>query len=106
MPITDDQMQAAWSDPKLANIVYHDWEAETYDHKWSISYDQRCVDYARNCFDHVLPVSEQVAYNTVIELGSGTGFFLLNFMHSRDGLSGCPQWQIIRITRDRVSRGC
>lgn len=96
MPITDDQMQAAWSDPKLANIVYHDWEAETYDHKWSISYDQRCVDYARNCFDHVLPVSEQVAYNTVIELGSGTGFFLLNLMQSGIGKIG--------ITTD-LSRG-
>lgn len=88
MPITDEQMQAAWSDPKLANIVYHDWEAETYDDKWSISYDQRCVDYARGCFDHVVPVSEQVAYGSVIELGSGTGFFLLNLMQSGIGRTG------------------
>ena len=28
-------------------MLYHDWEAESYDDKWSISYDQRCVDYAR-----------------------------------------------------------
>jgi SAM-dependent methyltransferase len=88
MPITDDQMQAAWNDPKLANIVYHDWEAETYDDKWSISYDQRCVDYARNCFDHVLPIKEQSDYETVVELGSGTGFFLLNLMQSGIGKRG------------------
>lgn len=88
MPISDDQMQAAWSDPKLANIVYHDWEAETYDDKWSISYDQRCVDYARNCFDHVLPLHDQIEYDTVVELGSGTGFFLLNLMQSGIGKRG------------------
>lgn len=88
MPISDDQMQAAWSDPKLANIVYHDWEAETYDDKWSISYDQRCVDYARNCFDHVLPLNDQTEYDTVVELGSGTGFFLLNLMQSGIGKRG------------------
>ena len=88
MPVTDDQMKAAWSDPKLANIVYHDWEAETYDDKWSISYDQRCVDYARNCFDHVLPLEEQCDYDTVVEVGSGTGFFLLNLMQSGIGKRG------------------
>ena len=36
-----DAVDAAWSDPKLANILYHDWEASTYDEKWSISYDER-----------------------------------------------------------------
>ena len=88
MPVSDDQLAAAWNDPKLANIVYHDWEAETYDDKWSISYDQRCVDYARNCFDHVLPRDEQRQYGTVVELGSGTGFFLLNLMQSGIGKRG------------------
>ncbi|MCF8538760.1 MAG: methyltransferase domain-containing protein [Candidatus Nanopelagicales bacterium] len=88
MPATDQEIDAAWGDRKLANIVYHDWEAETYDSKWSISYDQRCVDYARNCFDHVHPVREQVSYDTVVELGSGTGFFLLNLMQSGIGRRG------------------
>lgn len=88
MPVSDDQLAAAWKDPKLANIVYHDWEAETYDDKWSISYDQRCVEYARNCFDHVLPRDEQRQYDTVVELGSGTGFFLLNLMQSGIGKRG------------------
>lgn len=88
MPVSDEQLKAAWQDPKLANIVYHDWEAESYDDKWSISYDQRCVDYARNCFDHVLPVSQQDEYDMVIELGSGTGFFLLNLMQSGIGKRG------------------
>lgn len=88
MPVSEEQLAAAWSDPKLANIVYHDWEAESYDAKWSISYDQRCVDYARNAFDHVLPPAQQVPYDTVIELGSGTGFFLLNLMQSGIGRRG------------------
>ncbi|HVF20000.1 MAG TPA: SAM-dependent methyltransferase, partial [Mycobacteriales bacterium] len=37
-------------DAKQANIVYHDYEAEQYDEKWSISYDERCIDYARDRF--------------------------------------------------------
>jgi hypothetical protein len=31
---TEEQMAAAWSDPKLANVLYHDWEATSYDEKW------------------------------------------------------------------------
>ena len=50
---TPDQVRAAFDDPKLANVLYHDWEASTYDDKWSISYDQRCIDYARDRFTHV-----------------------------------------------------
>ncbi len=46
---------AAWSDPKLANVLYHDWEAGTYDDKWSISYDERCITYARELFDRAIP---------------------------------------------------
>ena len=38
------------ADPKLANVLYHDWEAVTYDEKWSISYDERCIDYAVDRF--------------------------------------------------------
>ena len=48
---TAEQVEAALKDSKLAQVLYHDWEAETYDDKWSISYDKRCVDYARDLFD-------------------------------------------------------
>ena len=50
---TREQVEAALDDPKLANVLYHDWEAATYDEKWSISYDERCIDYARDRFAHV-----------------------------------------------------
>ena len=43
---TLEQVEAARNDPKLANVLYHDWEAGSYDEKWSISYDERCIDYA------------------------------------------------------------
>ncbi|HMS75811.1 MAG TPA: SAM-dependent methyltransferase, partial [Gordonia sp. (in: high G+C Gram-positive bacteria)] len=33
---TEEQVQAALKDTKLAQVLYHDWEAETYDEKWSI----------------------------------------------------------------------
>lgn len=87
-PATNASIDQAWGDPKLANILYHNWEAETYDDKWSISYDQRCIDYARNCFNHVLPKIEQRNYENVVEIGSGTGFFLLNLMQSGIGSRG------------------
>lgn len=70
------------SSAKVANVVYHDWEAENYDAKWSISFDDRCIDYARHAFDsalgRVLPVPAECA----VEIGAGTGFFLLNLMQS------------------------
>jgi len=72
-----DRLDAAWSDPKLANVLYHDWEAQTYDSKWSISYDERCIDYARGRFEHVAGRSGW-PYPTALEIGCGTGFFLLN----------------------------
>jgi ubiquinone/menaquinone biosynthesis C-methylase UbiE len=68
---------AAWHDPKLANVIYHDWEAGTYDDKWSISYDERCIAYARGRFQHVAGDSGW-PYARALEIGSGTGFFLLN----------------------------
>ena len=52
---TAEQVAAARQDSKLAQVLYHDWEAESYDEKWSISYDQRCVDYARGRFDAIVP---------------------------------------------------
>jgi SAM-dependent methyltransferase len=78
---TAEQVERAWSDPKLANVLYHDWEAASYDEKWSISYDQRCIDYARDRFEAVAGRAGW-PYGEALELGSGTGFFLLNLMQA------------------------
>jgi ubiquinone/menaquinone biosynthesis C-methylase UbiE len=75
--VSADEVAAAWSDPKLANVLYHDWEASTYDEKWSISFDQRCIDYARDRFVHVAG-SGGWPYRKSLEVGCGTGFFTLN----------------------------
>jgi ubiquinone/menaquinone biosynthesis C-methylase UbiE len=76
-PTARDRVRAALDDPKLANVLYHDWEASTYDAKWSISYDERCIDYARDRFVHIAG-RKGWPYPTALELGCGTGFFLLN----------------------------
>ena len=62
-------------DSKLAQVLYHDWEAESYDEKWSISYDKRCIDYARGRFDAIAPEEEQrkLPYERALELGSAAG---------------------------------
>ncbi|MDH5279466.1 MAG: class I SAM-dependent methyltransferase [Actinomycetota bacterium] len=74
---------AASRDAKRDNVVYHDWEASTYDAKWSISFDARCVDYARDRFDAVLPApATGLPYRDALEIGAGTGFFLLNLAQS------------------------
>jgi SAM-dependent methyltransferase len=75
--VSPEDIERAWSDPKLANVIYHDWEAETYDEKWSISFDQRCIDYARDRFAAVAGTGGW-PYGTALEIGCGTGFFLLN----------------------------
>src|SRR4051794_2290550 len=80
-PATRQEVEAARDDPKQANVLYHDWEAATYDEKWSISYDERCVNYARDRFTHVAG-DEGWPYPTALELGSGTGFFLLNLIQA------------------------
>jgi ubiquinone/menaquinone biosynthesis C-methylase UbiE len=74
---TAEDIERAWSDPKLANVIYHDWEAETYDEKWSISFDERCIDYARDRFAAVAG-TQGWPYAKALEIGCGTGFFLLN----------------------------
>lgn len=76
---TTEQVTAARADPKLANVLYHDWEAGSYDEKWSISYDERCIDYAVGRFRAVAG-DRDWPYEKAMELGSGTGFFLLNLM--------------------------
>lgn len=84
---TPAQVHAALADNKLAQVLYHDWEAETYDDKWSISYDQRCIDYARGRFDAVAR-PQPLPYQSALELGCGTGFFLLNLMQSGVAVRG------------------
>ena len=43
----------------------------SYDDKWSISYDKRCIDYARGRFDAIVP--ERGATRTALRPGAGTG---------------------------------
>lgn len=78
---SEADIERAWADPKLANVLYHDWESATYDEKWSISYDQRCIDYARDRFTAIAGTGGW-PYGEALELGSGTGFFLLNLMQA------------------------
>lgn len=70
-------------DPKAANVRYHDWEARSYDDKWSISFDERCISYAREKF---LKVAPDRTYPDVLEIGTGTGFFVVNLWQA--GLVG------------------
>jgi ubiquinone/menaquinone biosynthesis C-methylase UbiE len=78
---TASEVEAARNDPKLANILYHDWEATSYDDKWHISYDERCIRYARRRFEVAVGKEwDGSPYPTALELGSGTGFFLLNLI--------------------------
>ena len=81
---TAEQVEAARHDTKLAQVLYHDWEAESYDDKWSISYDKRCIDYARDLFDAIVPDEElrELPYDRALELGCGSGFFLLNLIQA------------------------
>lgn len=62
-------------DLKQKQAVYHDWESGSYEDKFCINYDQPCIDYVRGRFDKVMdgPVEGRV-----LELGGGTGFFLIN----------------------------
>lgn len=85
--MTDALPAEAWTDPKLANVLYHDWEATTYDEKWGISYDERCIGYARDRFAHVAG-RDGWPYGRALELGCGTGFFLLNLMQGGVAASG------------------
>jgi SAM-dependent methyltransferase len=78
---TPEQVAAARHDRKLANVLYHDWEAGTYDEKWSISYDERCITYAADRFRHAAGEAGW-PYARALELGCGTGFFLLNLMQA------------------------
>ncbi|WP_222851488.1 class I SAM-dependent methyltransferase [Phytoactinopolyspora mesophila] len=72
-----DDVERAWQDTKLAQVLYHDWEADSYDEKWSISFDERCISYARDRFAAVAGTAGW-PYGTALEIGAGTGFFALN----------------------------
>ena len=108
---TAEQVEAARHDSKLAQVLYHDWEAENYDEKWSISYDQRCIDYARGRFDAIVPADELrvLPYDRALELGCGTGFFLLNLMQSgvarRGSLTDLSPGMVKVATRNGQSLG-
>ncbi len=62
-------------DAKEANLRYHDAAAREYDAKWSISFDERCIDFVRERAERML---SRRRYGRVLEVGAGTGFFLLN----------------------------
>lgn len=62
-------------DPKTANVLYHDAAARSYDEKWSISFDERSMSYVRDRAERMLP---KPRYERVLEIGCGTGFFILN----------------------------
>ena len=80
---TAEEVAAARHDRKLANVLYHDWEAASYDDKWSISYDERCITYAADRFRHAVGHGDdRWPYGRALELGCGTGFFLLNLMQA------------------------
>jgi SAM-dependent methyltransferase len=73
---------------KRANVAYHDWEAGTYDAKWSISFDERCTRYARERFEAVAG-RDGWPYRRALEVGAGTGFFLLNLRLAGVLVDGC-----------------
>jgi ubiquinone/menaquinone biosynthesis C-methylase UbiE len=81
-PASEADVQRAWNDNALAQVLYHDWEAGTYDEKWSISFDDRCITYARDRFSALVGSevlrTEPWPYRKSLEIGAGTGFFSLN----------------------------
>jgi ubiquinone/menaquinone biosynthesis C-methylase UbiE len=78
-------------DIKGKQRAYHDWEARTYEDKFSISYDERCITYARDRFRKVVGPRER--FTRVLELGAGTGFFSINL-----ALAGCLDGAQLTVT--------
>jgi ubiquinone/menaquinone biosynthesis C-methylase UbiE len=62
-------------DAKRANEVYHDAAAASYDGKWAIAFDGPNRDYVAARAGRMLP---RPRYGRVLEVGCGTGFWLLN----------------------------
>jgi ubiquinone/menaquinone biosynthesis C-methylase UbiE len=71
----DTEGPAAILDPKTANVLFHDAAARSYDSKWAIAYDRRCVEHVRVRAQRMLP---RRRYDRVLDVGCGTGFLLLN----------------------------
>lgn len=72
-------VDAGWHDTKLAQRLYHDWESQRYDDKWSVGFDDRCRAYVCGRFTAV--AGEQGRpYARSLEVGCGTGFFTLNLL--------------------------
>ena len=62
-------------DAKRANVLYHDAAAAAYDEKWAISFERPAVRYVR---DRAARMLARPRYGRVLEIGAGTGFFVLN----------------------------
>ena len=80
-PASEADVEAAWSDTGLAQVLYHDWESGSYDDKWSISFDDRCISFASDRFVTALGAAAASTTRPVpraLEIGAGTGFFSLN----------------------------
>jgi ubiquinone/menaquinone biosynthesis C-methylase UbiE len=78
-------------DVKGKQRAYHDWEARTYEDKFNISYDDRCIEYARDRFRRVVEPGER--FSRVLELGAGTGFLSINL-----ALAGCLDGAELTVT--------
>lgn len=66
-------------DPKEANVLYHDAAAASYDEKWAINVDEPSRAYVAARAERMLPARR---YPRVLELGCGTGFWILNLWQS------------------------
>lgn len=87
----DGSQDVSKLDIKGKQRAYHDWESRTYDDKFSISYDERCIEYARDRLHKVVDPDER--FTRVLELGAGTGFFSINLV-----LAGCLDGADITVT--------
>jgi len=83
--------EVARLDMKGKQRAYHDWEARTYEEKFNISYDERCISYAQDRFRRVVDPGERFA--RVLELGAGTGFLSINL-----ALAGCLDGAELTVT--------
>ncbi|MGH2723867.1 MAG: class I SAM-dependent methyltransferase [Actinomycetota bacterium] len=66
-------------DPRRANEIYHDAAAASYDGKWAIAFDEPSRAYVADRAARMLP---RPGYGRVLEVGCGTGFWLLNLVQS------------------------
>ena len=89
--MAEDGSDVTRLDVKGKQEAYHDWEARTYEDKFNISYDDRCIDYARDRFRRVVDEGER--FSRVLELGAGTGFLTINL-----ALAGCLDGAELTVT--------